>query len=613
MAKTTAEIDGDSSGLVGALDKGRDGMAKMVTSGKKLSDQLKEVADKADIAAGSLVERIGGPKAIAAIGGVGIALGAAKVGVEAFLGSAESLFKSFGDEGMKVWDETEKGLFAVKGAFAEAVLGGGSVEQMGERLSTIFDGVKVAMQAVLLPLRLVSEGIWAVAGSVDGLSLAESKAAENETRYREALDGTLQSIRDQKIAYDELGKTLGDVVISKQETARMEYEATLAAIDHQIAVNDENRAYRANAAAELAAAKAAELLFASSIASTRDKADRELRIINDGVRQSQRDVDARAREMLLENSQFKTQMFIAQADARAQAFANNAGMTKDEIDTQNELLRRRENFVQKAEELNFRLWNPEKPATTGTGGGTKPPKEPPKDLISEAVAAAKARAEAAAAAAKVESDALAKTIEASYETFGMGLTRILFGKGDIKTSFQILGEEVKAIWNGVVEDTVTGMGAVEDATKKTEDAHSAFYDKYIASQARMVGAAIGNGETMAEIGQKSVGMVISALGEQMLSMASVAFFSGNFAGSAGLTAGAIAAFATATALGASGKKTTTSTPATAATPSPVTNNTSYNLQVDAAFADEESIGRAFSKAQAIAKSRHMFREAVERY
>ena len=60
MARTVAEIDGDSSGLVGALDKGRDGMAKMEASGKKLSDQLREVTDKADQAAGAIVEKISG-------------------------------------------------------------------------------------------------------------------------------------------------------------------------------------------------------------------------------------------------------------------------------------------------------------------------------------------------------------------------------------------------------------------------------------------------------------------------------------------------------------------------------------------------------------------------
>jgi hypothetical protein len=106
-------------------------------------------------------------------------------------------------------------------------------------------------------------------------------------------------------------------------------------------------------------------------------------------------------------------------------------------------------------------------------------------------------------------------------------------------------------------------------------------------------------------------MIISALGEEMLARASIATFAGNFAGAAGLTAGAVAAFATAAYLGASGKKGTTQTAATGPAPSPVTNNTSYNLQVDAAFADEEAIARAFTKAQLIAKSRHMVREYMD--
>jgi hypothetical protein len=125
----------------------------------------------------------------------------------------------------------------------------------------------------------------------------------------------------------------------------------------------------------------------------------------------------------------------------------------------------------------------------------------------------------------------------------------------------------------------------------------------------MLGTAIGNGEKMADIGKKSIGMIISALGEEMLARASIATFAGNFAGAAGLTAGAVAAFATAAYLGASGKKGTTQTAATAVTASPVTNNTSYNLQVDSTFADEEAIARAFSKAQALAKMRHVINDS----
>ena len=58
MAKTVAEIDGDSSGLVSSLDKAKTALGDLGTkgkksiddldkAGKKLSDQLKDVADHA--------------------------------------------------------------------------------------------------------------------------------------------------------------------------------------------------------------------------------------------------------------------------------------------------------------------------------------------------------------------------------------------------------------------------------------------------------------------------------------------------------------------------------------------------------------------------------------
>lgn len=604
MARAVAEIDGDSSGLVGALDQGKKGMEKLEAEGKKLSDQLREVTDSADKAAGALVQRIGGPTAIKAIAGVGIAFGAAKMGVDAFLGSAESLFKSFGDEGMKVWDETEKGLFAIKGAFAEAVLGGGSMEEMGERLRAIFGGVKLALEVALLPIRLVSEGIWAIAGAVDGLSLAESNAQANETRYREALDGTLRSIREQKIAYDELGKTLGDVVISKQEAARLEYESTLASIDAQIAANDENRAYRANAAAELAAAKAAELLFASSIASTRDKADRELRIINDGVRQSQRDVEARAREMLLEDQRFRTQLFIAQEDARAQAIANNSGMTQDEIDRQNELLRRRENFVQKAEELNFRLWNPEKPAST-TGGGGGAPKAPTVDPVAAAIKAAAAAGSKAMADAQDQFTADAQKTKDAVRGFFTGFNP---SEGWVD-SWRTAVDGVKEVYAGFVTAILGGNQKIEESNEvvltKEQEGMRANYDQFVNQNAKQVAVAIAGGATIADAARAALGNIVTALGDKAMSQAAIEFATGNIPGAVALTAAGAAAYATGAYLGATDKKSGSATKATAKEAAVTNNQTNYNLRVDAAFADEEGIARAFAKAQRLANTRYL--------
>jgi hypothetical protein len=167
MAKTVAEIDGDSTGLVSSLDKAKAAMGDLSTkgkksiddldkAGKKLSDQLKSVADDADVAAGNLVSKLGGPGAIKAIAGVGLAFEGASKLAGAFLDSSEALFKSYGDEGQKVWDNAEKSLFAVKGAFAEAVLGGGDMKDMGARLTGIFDGMKIAVDALLLPIKALS-------------------------------------------------------------------------------------------------------------------------------------------------------------------------------------------------------------------------------------------------------------------------------------------------------------------------------------------------------------------------------------------------------------------------------------------------------------------------
>ena len=121
MAKTVAEIDGDSSGLVSSLDKAKAAMGDMGTkgkksiddldkAGKKLSDQLKDVADQADVAAGNLVNKIGGPNAIKAIAGIGAGFAIAQKGVEMFLDSSEKLFRSYGTSGQALWDDLEKQL-----------------------------------------------------------------------------------------------------------------------------------------------------------------------------------------------------------------------------------------------------------------------------------------------------------------------------------------------------------------------------------------------------------------------------------------------------------------------------------------------------------------------
>jgi hypothetical protein len=239
-----------------------------------------------------------------------------------------------------------------------------------------------------------------------------------------------------------------------------------------------------------------------------------------------------------------------------------------------------------------------KPPTPTGGGAPKPPKADP---VADAIAEAKKRAEASAAAAKLELDA---TMKATGDWW-QGVTTGFNPSEGFVDSWRTVAGEVGEIWDGVVKAITTTEETLGTATEKVEEGHSAFYDKYIAQNAKMVAVSIASGEKVADIGRKAIGAVISALGDEALAMASIETFKGNFAGAAGLTAAGMAAYATAAILGASGKKAATATAATAA-PTAVTNNqTNFNLRVDAAFADEESIARSFARAQSLASNRYM--------
>jgi len=599
MAKTVAEIDGDSSGLVGALDKGRDGMVKMEASGKKLSDQLREVTDKADQAAGAIVEKIGGPKAIAALGGAGLALGGAKMAADFFLNSVEKLFKSMGDDGMKVWNDVEKALDSITGAFAKAVLGGGSAEEMGHKLIVVFEGLAKVVEF------LVTYGFPTLKIAFDMLVFIMEKLGQVTAGDKEKFD-------DLKRAQDNYASAASVTNIQNLTTAYSNLSAKIKGM-----VSDQSElglAANDTAQAEL---RSQEALFKKVGDTIRDMEIRKV------VEKSRAVLLARVTSEV-ENMDFTyagigwkierdreitERLATATGELYSSVAKQFAEQKKDAYSFMPKALQDQYNDAEASlsflEEQWDRLYDSYlgkdvlPPVKTGGGGGA--PKPPKVDPVAEAIAEAKKRAEAASAAAKVELDATTKATGDWWQGFVTGFNP---SEGFVD-SWKTAAGQVYEVLDGVVTAITTSQGAVTEATKSTEEAHDAFYDKWVANQARMVGAAIGNGEKMSDIGQKAIGMVISALGDEMLARASIATFEGNFAGAAGLTAGAIAAFATATALGASGKKGTTATAATAAAPSVTNNQTNFNLKVDAAFADEESIARSFARAQSYASNRYM--------
>jgi len=202
MAKTVAEIDGDSSGLVSALNKGNKALGDMATDGgKKLTDQLREVADQADIAAGNLINKVGGPGAIAAIGGVGIAFTGAKAVVGAFLDSSEKLFRSYGTEGQKVWEGLERQMDGVAGAFAKAALGGGDMNQQAERMSQLLGTTATAADAALSPLAAVADAFFDIAYWESEATKEAKKFADQTAKAKDAADAAVKQAATEKERY----------------------------------------------------------------------------------------------------------------------------------------------------------------------------------------------------------------------------------------------------------------------------------------------------------------------------------------------------------------------------------------------------------------------------
>jgi hypothetical protein len=615
MAKTVAEIDGDSSGLVSALDKGRDGMVKMEASGKKLSDQLKEVADKADMAAGSIVEKIGGPKAIAALGGAGIALGGAKMAADFFLNSVEKLFKSMGDEGMKVWEDVEKALDAISGAFAKAVLGGGSAEDMGKKLITVFNGLATIIEA------LVKYGFPMLKVAFDGLVFVMEKLGQVTAKDKEAFD-------DLKRAQDNYASAASVTAIQNLTTA---YDALSTKIQGMVgdqaalglAANDA-------AQAELRSMQASFLKVGNIIRDVeiRKQVEKSRKQLLQRVTDEVANMDfsyAGIGWKIERDREITERLATATGDLYSSVAKQFAAQKKDAYSFMPEALQVQYDDAEaslsmlevKWDQLYEQYLGKDTKPPPKTGGGGPPKSAPGAAVVGEFEAKEKAARDARMAEYFAEDDELKKRTAETEAFFAPLFEKYGLIPPTLGETFLALGGMVVDSFK-IVKDTILGTNeevaaSTELVLTKEQEARRANFDQFVAQNAKQVAIALASGGKMADVARAAIGSVVTALGDKAFAEAGLMFATGNVAGAAGMTAAGMAAYAVATALGSNAKKAATSTAATATAPSPVTNNTSYNLQVDAAFADEESIARAFSKAQAIAKSRHMFRESVERY
>jgi len=616
MAKTVAEIDGDSSGLVGSLDKAKAAMGDMGTkgkksiddldkAGKKLSDQLKSVADDADVAAGNLVSKLGGPGAIKAIAGVGLAFEGASRLAGAFLDSSEALFKSYGDEGQKVWDNAEKSLFAVKGAFAEAVLGGGDMEDMGARLTGIFEAMKTAVDVLLTPIKALSTLVIAlgddfhetagyVAEASDKLDqLASSTRLAGLTKTGEGIEGLrlkLMSLRGET-------EELRQVELARDIAKAQSLKADILANELQ---SDAIASAAAVAGAQPEIAKKAEEARLKYI---RDLGEEKL---------SQADLAAARRV-------YNNEMLVQGQAVMAQQMKQREGVSEASKAQLAEV---------EATIAGFKEIAVNKPVVTktstgggGGGGGAKPETE------AEAMARLLAAAQLAVDTELAEQDAIKNLREKNdkdEQQLELDKMKRTIEINDAKYQAQMdSAQRAKDFEQKLEDEYIAAKHAAGELTEAEEaerdaarlqavkDLTAAELSTYMQSAGKQLAIGKLSAKAAADMARTQLGNVIIGQGDKAMAEAGIMAAALNPL-AVPMAAAGLAAYAIGNAMMPTAKPTAGSTPATekADSAQAPSNNYSFNMRVDSVFADGESVARQFAMMQESARARGLLMQGT---
>jgi hypothetical protein len=604
MADTVVTIGGDSTGLQGAFKDAGKSAGTVKVEAKKLSDQLREVADDADKAAGALAQKLGGPGAIKAIAGIGSAVGIAKAGVEAFLDSSEALFKSYGDEGQKVWDDTEKSLFAIKGAFAEAVLGGGSMEEMGARLKGMFDAVKRLLDGMLLPIKLVTAAFY---DNADGSEAARKGLKD----YEDALERSKKSSKD---------------LAEQTNSLTQEIWALTGQTDKLNTANDE--ATRSRIMNAIAGINAEELAQDQRIALTVQEAnmvkDRD-RALTDAMRQHHR-LDREGMELADKlTAQYQQESYDKALAAQTHTW-NAERKAALAVQTQN--LADLAAYIKKREEEAAKANKPQPKARTVAVDKPEGEVDPIAfarvytqglvELSAESVAAIQASETAYGESttsvitttrsqldAMLAAQAAANAAKEKQESESMDRISVEKAKRADEDA-AIVSARTTAAYQFEVDEAAKKV-ALAETTAAAEAAVYAklkgdLYSLTVNNSAKMLAVDLQDKEKSKTAAQRATAAVVQGLGDMAMVKSGLAAAAGNWAEAAAYSVAGTLAYGIAAKLAPS-EKTKTTAPAAATSGGGGTTNTSYNLRVDAAFADGESVARRFAEMQQGAQRR----------
>jgi len=560
MPKAVAILEGDSSGLVKSINDAKGAMQKLEGEGQKLTDQLRDVADQADIAAGNLVQKIGGPTAIKAIAGVTAGFAAAQTALGTFTGSMQAFAATQGAAGAKAMADLDTAVNELQGQLFTAVMGTENLDEAMKTILGVVDGLKVAFGLLLVPVTAFSALVRQLTTDQSELARTSEGLRKAEVAYQEALAGTKTSFENADKMYGGVQRTLITLLGTKKELAAFELEQQAATIHAAVIAAETAETQRKSAALNLAMDRAeakerAKASFGSFEAAfpnlARQKIDKARAAAREEAEATLEEQDRghreqieRMRAALVKLDKMKQEILKAPEESSAPSRSSNRGPANAPAATEPVPVEETPEAKQKREMMEYFADAEKKQAEASAKAYA--------DGIAASVAAFRA-AEAEKAAIKQAQIDKEKADEQAAFDYRKQLALDLF-----QVKSKLLVQEMMAGKNGL--------------------------------------------KVMADMARKAIGDAISAKGDEAMAMAAVYAASFNPMAIPMAAAGA-AAYAAAAALGSTAKKASSGTPAAAAPVQAAPVNTSFNLRVDAAFADGESIARQFAMMQQAAQRR----------
>jgi len=612
MAKTVAEIDGDSSGLVKELGQAKAAMVDMGTQGKKLSDQLKDVADQADVAAGSLVNKIGGQTAIKAIAGIGGAFVVAEGALGAFSASMSAFAATQGVAGQKAMADLDTALNELQGQLFTAVMGTDDMQEAMDTVVTVIKAATVVVQALLSPIDMLATGMRTLAKDSGDATEQQKNLAKAERDAKTATDLTAGALVQLNTRYLSIEGTLIKLLGTQKDYALFELKVLSDKILGYVKEEEALQHRRLMIRGDLAADRA-EAVVSAKLKADFEEADRKALALRS-------DLVHDAHIKALEDYQKASQEQVAEARDRARQMAV-AEMVEEEKGN-NERLELARKGLQEYEKQRQDILSGKTPVgedSPKTGGG-KPPKEKP-ETPAEQGARLLAAAQAAVDAELAEQDAIKNLREQNdKDERQLELDKMKWTIDQSQAKYDAIMDQQKRAkdFEQKLEDEYTAAkhAAGELTDKEQEELNAqrlkAVQDRtgqevglYMQSAGKQLAIGKLSAKAAADMARTQLANVIIGQGDKAMAEAGIMAAALNPL-AVPMAAAGLAAYAIGNAMMPTAKPAAGSTPATekpAEGGQAATNNYAFNMRVDSVFADGESVARQFAMMQESARAR----------